>query len=201
MRVHDTGALCLPDSIVALGAFDGVHIGHQKVISGAVSASRSLDVPAVVYTFDPPPKALFQSARILTDIDEKLRRLTWLGPEHAVVASFDSDYASRPAEDFLREIALLNPTELWVGSDFRFGAQRRGNIELLARRFTVRLAETVRCCQGEVISSTRIRNLIASGDEMGARQLLGWDPVPSRRNPRAGAAVHDRFEHADLAAA
>jgi len=186
---------------VALGAFDGVHIGHQNVIGGAVSASRRLDVPTVVYTFNPPPKALFHSARILTDIGEKLRRLSALGPDYAVVASFDNDFASRPAEEFLREIASLNPAELWVGRDFRFGAQRRGDVELLARQFTVRLADTVRCSQGEVISSTRIRNLIANGDETGARQLLGWDSIASQRNAKVGVAVRNRVVHADLAAA
>ena len=201
MRVHDAGALRLPGSIVALGAFDGVHIGHQNVIGGAVSASRRLDVPTVVYTFNPPPKALFHSARILTDIGEKLRRLSALGPDYAVVASFDNDFASRPAEEFLREIASLNPAELWVGRDFRFGAQRRGDVELLARQFTVRLADTVRCSQGEVISSTRIRNLIANGDETGARQLLGWDSIASQRNAKVGVAVRNRVVHADLAAA
>ena len=189
---------------MVIGAFDGVHVGHQKVIGGAVRASRSLVLPAVVYTFDPPPKALFSGAKVLTDIDEKLRRLSLLAPDYATVASFDRDYATRPAEDFILELMLLNPIALWVGADFRFGAGRQGDIELLSRRFTVRLVDAVRCRRGEVISSTRIRNLIANGDE-GAQALPGWHPpTPSRpaifRSAFGGRAAAGN-EPVDLAAA
>jgi riboflavin kinase / FMN adenylyltransferase len=115
MRAYRTGALRLPGSIVVIGAFDGVHLGHQKVIGGAVGASRSLDVPAVVYTFDPPPKALFSGAKVLTDIREKLGRLSLLGPGYTIVASFDRDYSKRPPEDFVDELMFLNPIQVWVG--------------------------------------------------------------------------------------
>ena len=103
------GALRLPGSIVVIGAFDGVHVGHQKVIGGAVRASRSLDLPAVVYTFDPPPKALFSGAKVLTDIDEKLRRLSLLAPDYAIVASFDRDYATRPSGGFYHRTNVAQP--------------------------------------------------------------------------------------------
>jgi riboflavin kinase/FMN adenylyltransferase len=205
MRVYRAGALRLPGSIAVIGAFDGVHLGHQKVIGGAVRESRSLALPAVVYTFDPPPKALFSGAKVLTDIDEKLRRLSLLAPGYATVASFDRDYATRPAEDFIIELMLLNPIAVWVGADFRFGAGRKGDIEMLSRRFAVRLVDAVRCRQGEVISSTRIRNLIAKGDELGAQALLGWrTPTPSRpaivRSAFGGRAAAGN-EPVDLAAA
>jgi riboflavin kinase/FMN adenylyltransferase len=205
MRAYRTGALRLPGSIAVIGAFDGVHLGHQKVIGGAVGASRSLAVPAVVYTFDPPPKALFSGAKVLTDIHEKLRRLSLLGPDYTIVASFDRDYSTRPPEDFVDELMLLNPIEVWVGSDFRFGAQRRGDVEMLSWRFQVRLVDAVPCSRGEAISSTRIRDLIAKGDELGAQSLLGWHtPAPARtaivRSAFSGRAAAGN-EQVDLAAA
>lgn len=205
MRAYATGTLRLPGSIVAIGAFDGVHLGHQKVIGEAVEASRSLDVPAVVYTFDPPPKALFGGAMVLTDIDEKLRRLSTLAPDYAIIASFDRAYATRPAEDFVRELMLLNPIELWVGADFRFGSKRRGDVDMLARYFEVRLVDAVRCRRGEVVSSTRIRNMLDDGDEMGARQLLGRHLPAPHRTATVSSTFAGRVEagkkRVDLAAA
>ena len=142
MRAYRSGELCLPASIVVIGAFDGVHLGHQTVIGRAVCAAWCLAVPSVVYTFDPPPKAFFSGAKVLTDIVEKLRRLSLLAPDYATVASFDRDYAAHPAEDFITELVLLNPIEVWVGADFRFGAGRQGDIEML---LAVLCGSTGRC--------------------------------------------------------
>jgi FAD synthase len=125
MRIHGEGTLRLDASVVAIGAFDGVHRGHQSVILQAVEAGRALAVPAFVYTFDPPPKAVFGSARVLTPIRDKLDRLARLGPDHAVVAHFDRAYASRPPADFIEELRALNPAELWVGADSASGPAGR----------------------------------------------------------------------------
>lgn len=173
MRLHGEGGLQLDASVVAIGAFDGVHRGHQSVIRQAVATARALGVPAVVYTFDPPPKAVFAGARVLTPIEEKLRRMAGLGVHHAVVAGFDRAYASRPAASFLDELSALHPAEVRVGADFRFGAGRAGDVTMLRRNFHVSVAESVRCEGGEIISSTRIRNLIARGDTDLASQLQG----------------------------
>jgi riboflavin kinase / FMN adenylyltransferase len=164
--------LTLPASVVAIGAFDGVHRGHQKVIGEMVKKSKVLGVPSVVYTFDPPPRALFEGARILTPIQEKLRRLFELQVEHIVVANFDVAYLARSAADFIRELANLHPLEVMVGKDFRFGRGREGGLEDLARHFPVQVIDAVCCPQGEVISSSRIRKLIAEGDMVAALSLL-----------------------------
>ncbi|MEK4799354.1 FAD synthetase family protein [Thermoactinomyces sp. FSL K6-2592] len=172
MRIHMVDTLALPASVVAIGAFDGVHRGHQKVIGEVVKKSKSLGVPSVVYTFDPPPRSYFEGASILTPIHEKLRRLCELQVDHVVVANFDAAYLERSAKDFIRELSNLHPVEVMVGKDFRFGRGREGGLEDLAEHFPVWVIDAVCCSCGEVISSTRIRQLIAQGEMVEALSLL-----------------------------
>lgn len=164
----------MPRSVIAIGAFDGVHQGHQAVIRLLVERSRSLGVPSVVYTFDPPPRFYFQGAHVLTTLPEKIERLASLGPDHAVIARFDESYTRRRAADFLAEIEGLGPEEMLVGNDFRFGRNREGDVELLAQFFPVCLVEPVYCEDGKMISSTRIRQLLSQGDTQQSVALLGW---------------------------
>lgn len=175
MLTHPAEALRLWDSVVTVGAFDGVHRGHQALIRQAVDRAARLGVPSVAYTFDPPPKAVFGDAPVLTPCPEKTRRLEALELDHAVIATFDAAYAARSAEDFLEELADLNPFEVWVGRDFRFGRGQAGDVEMLARRFTVRMLEPVQCLKGRVISSSRVRDLLNRGARDEARSLLGWN--------------------------
>lgn len=170
MRIHTCNDLKLPASIIAIGAFDGVHKGHQELILSARLQAEKLQVPFVLYTFDPPPKVYFQKVRLLTSLPEKLERLSRLGVQHVIVAPFDTHYALRKAEEFYEELQALNPKGIWVGSDFRFGINRSGNVDLLRERFPVHLLEPVRCGSGEVISSSRIRQLFNE-----ANTLLGWN--------------------------
>lgn len=172
MLIHEANTLVLPMSVVAIGAFDGVHRGHQKVIGEMVKKSNALGVPSVVYTFDPTPRSYFEGACILTPIQEKLRRLFELGVDNVVVAKFDEAYLSRSVADFIRELTNLHPAEVMVGKDFRFGRGREGGIEDLAAHFSVQEIDAVCCPRGEVISSSRIRKLIAEGDMMTALSLL-----------------------------
>lgn len=87
-----------------------------------------------------------------------------------IVAPFDTHYASREVEEFYDELQALNPKGIWVGDDFRFGVNRTGNVDLLGERFPVHLLEPVRCGSGEIISSSRIRQLFNEADT-----LLGWN--------------------------
>jgi riboflavin kinase / FMN adenylyltransferase len=159
---------------VAIGAFDGVHRGHQKVIGSAVTSARQQGCPSVVYTFDTPPKAFFSGARVITPVEEKVRKIAELDATCSVVATFDRAFAARSAADFLAELALLNPREIWVGADFRFGAMSAGDVSLLATRFTVKVVNAVCCDNGEVISSSRIRDLLDL-DPAAAMRLLARD--------------------------
>lgn len=174
MSVHQTESLTLPGSVVAIGAFDGVHRGHQTVIREMVKTSRSEGVPSVVYTFYPPPRAYFQGAQILTKSDEKVRLLKGLGVDHVVMAKFDKNYLKRSADNFIRELSTINPKLVLVGDDFKFGHKRAGDVSLLKEYFTVQSIHPICCPEGERISSTRIRELILQGKQEQALPLLGW---------------------------
>jgi riboflavin kinase/FMN adenylyltransferase len=174
MQTLKDGALTLKGSVIAIGAFDGVHKGHQAVIRQAVEKSLVHQVPSVVYTFDPPPRHFFKGAQILTPIQEKISRIYKLGVDYVVVASFDEWYATRPPKDFIYELSKLNPVEVSIGSDFRFGKSREGNVELLKRYFQINETLPVYCNGGELISSSRIRQLISEGDIQQSYSLLGW---------------------------
>ncbi|WP_096201580.1 FAD synthetase family protein [Bacillus sp. FJAT-45350] len=164
----------LTGTVLAIGAFDGVHRGHQIVIREAVQRSKLYNVSSTVYTFDPPPRAYFQGKQILSPIKEKLRRLSLLEVDHTVIAPFNDEYLTRSASEFIREIALLNPVEILVGKDFHFGQNREGNVNLLSSYFKVKVIEPVCCSNGEMISSTRIRELVSLGKYKKAFTLLGW---------------------------
>jgi len=155
--------ITLPASIVTIGAFDGVHRGHQTLISRAVADARAANLPAVVWTFDPPPKAFFGKARRISPIPEKLARIASLGPDYIVLSHFCRSYAARSAEEFLADLAKIGPRRIHVGADFRFGAGQTGDTDLLGRHFDVALAPSVLCERGEKISSSRIRALHENG--------------------------------------
>jgi riboflavin kinase/FMN adenylyltransferase len=173
VETHPPDTLHLPRSVVAIGAFDGLHLGHVALLSGAVGRARELGVPAVVYTFDPPPRAHFEQAQILMPIAEKLRRLAALGVGHVVVAPFDDAYARRTPAHLIGELQALGAGEVWVGEGFRFGARRSGDIDLLGRSFAVQVHPTVLCSQRRPISSSRVRELLASDAYERASELLG----------------------------
>lgn len=151
--------LALPASIVTIGAFDGVHRGHQELITRVVAEARATGLPAVVWTFDPPPKVFFGKARQLTPLSEKLARIARLGPDYIVLSNFGHSYAARSPADFLADLSRIGPKRIHVGADFRFGARQAGDTDLLARHFKVVLAPPVLCERGVTISSSRIRAL------------------------------------------
>lgn len=175
MQVHPAQSLQLWDSVLTIGAFDGVHRGHQALIRRATLRAAQLGVPSVAYTFAPPPKAVFQSAPVLTSREEKIKRLRALGLDHVIVADFHADYAARDAGAFLEEIDDLHPLEIWVGPDFRFGRGAAGGPETLSEHFPTRVFQPLQCLNGEVISSSRVRELMARGAGGEARSLLGWE--------------------------
>ncbi|CAM4181006.1 FAD synthetase [Bacillus manliponensis] len=176
--IHDNCVPQLQNSIVSIGAFDGVHKGHQAVIQRAVEKSRKLGVPNVVYTFDPPPRSYFQGARELTAISEKLKRFKGLGVEYVIVMHFNDSYVTRRAVCFIQELQRLQPNEIYVGEDFRFGNNREGNVQLLKKHFPVSIIEDVCCEGGERISSTRIREYMFQGELQRSHSLLGWPLEP-----------------------
>lgn len=172
-RIVPDWTVRFPASILAIGAFDGVHRGHQALIRRMVDEARATRVPALVWTFDPPPKVMFGRAAQLCSLDEKLARIARLGADVIVVARFDRLYAAREAHTFIDDLARVNPLAIHVGSDFRFGAGQSGDTDRLAKDFTVRIAQPTVCGDGHTVSSSRIRALRAQGREAEARALQG----------------------------
>ena len=154
---------------VAIGTFDGVHRGHQAVIKGADT----------VLTFDPHPLEIIHPAalpKLIMPFGVKRDVIEGLGVDELVVIPFDQDFAQRSAEEFIEDvlIAKLGAEQVSVGENFRFGAKAKGDPAMLAAReeFETRVAPLVET-DGETISSTRIRALVAAGDMEGARHCLG----------------------------
>lgn len=154
---------------VAIGTFDGVHRGHQAVIEGADT----------VLTFDPHPLEILHPAalpKLITPFEVKRDVIEGLGVRELVVIPFDREFATVPAEEFVERVLVerLRAERVSVGENFRFGAKAKGDPAMLASRteFETRVVPLVEV-DGETVSSTRIRALIAAGDMEGARHCLG----------------------------
>jgi riboflavin kinase/FMN adenylyltransferase len=152
---------------LALGTFDGVHLGHRRVLDAALAAGRT---PTVV-TFDPHPRvALGYGVELLVPLERRLELLAEAGIEETLVVDFDLDLAQLPPEAFAERVLRPLGTEVVVaGSNFRFGRGRAGDLGLLERLgFDVRPVPLV-----EGVSSTRIRDLLRAGEVDRAAKLLG----------------------------
>lgn len=165
----------LPDAAlrprrIAIGTFDGVHLGHRAVIDGFDT----------VLTFDPHPTQVVHPAsapKLLTDLDRKAQLVAELGAEELVVIPFDGAFAKQTAQEFIDHVLLgrLGATAVSVGDNFHFGAKAQGTAAMLDAdgRFDVRVVELLEF-GGAPVSSTRIRKLIAEeGNVAGAAELLG----------------------------
>jgi riboflavin kinase/FMN adenylyltransferase len=153
---------------VAIGTFDGVHRGHRAVIEGADT----------VLTFDPHPLEVLHPAampKLILPFDLKRDVIDGLGVEELVVIPFDEEFAKLPAEGFIEQVLIerLGAEHVSVGENFRFGARAKGDPEMLAARseFETRVVPLIEV-DGETVSSTRIRALIAAGDVAAARRCL-----------------------------
>jgi riboflavin kinase/FMN adenylyltransferase len=168
---------------VAIGMFDGVHLGHRAVIESAVQSARHGAGVSVVLTFAPHPSVLFNPdnpTRMILDLPSKLAKVGSLGIEAVVVQPFTRDFASISAEEFVPFIKRHLPrlAGIYVGENFRFGKGRRGDVAMLVaegRRHGIMVFSAPRVnLDGEPISSTRIRERIQKGDMKGAAALLGY---------------------------
>jgi riboflavin kinase/FMN adenylyltransferase len=154
---------------VAIGTFDGVHLGHREVIAGAET----------VITFDPHPQSVVAPGtqpKLLTTLDRKAELVASLGVEELVVIPFDGDFAARSAQDFVDHVLVerVAATHVSVGENFRFGHKAQGDAQMLAgdARFETRTVPLLEV-DGEVVSSSHIRGLLAGGAVQYADELLG----------------------------
>ncbi len=154
---------------VAIGTFDGVHLGHRRVIEAAQAAHLR---PAVV-TFDPHPRTLFGNrVELLTTVERRLELLEELGVEDVLLLQFDEALASLSPEAFAEVLRAAGAEVVAAGAGFRFGRGRSGDLDLLERLgFDVRRVPLV-----ENVSSSHVRRLLAAGDVRHAATLLGRPP-------------------------
>ena len=167
---------------LAIGMFDGVHLGHQAVIEAAVRSARRSGGLAAVLTFDPHPSRLFRPeapVRLIMDRQRRVAGLFSLGVDAVIVQSFDTTFAAIEAQDFLPRLRAFLPNlhTVYVGENWRFGRGRSGDVALLvaeARRLRLHVVSAPRINgDGEPISSTRIRALLTEGQIDAANALLG----------------------------
>ncbi len=169
---------------LAIGVFDGVHLGHQAVISTAARHAQEAGGTAVVVTFDPHPAKILrpqESPRLLTATQHKIELIRVLGVSHLLVLKFDREFASTPPADFVRQlVAAAKPLrEICVGQEWSFGKNRAGNLALLKELgaqldFNVVGVEPV-TSEGTIVSSTAIRRAVEAGDFKTAARMLGRD--------------------------
>src|SRR5258708_7044058 len=168
---------------LAIGMFDGVHLGHQTVVESAVHSARRRNGIAAVLTFYPHPSALFRAdnpTRLLMPAEMKLSVLGDLGVEVVIQQTFTRVFASITAEDFLPRLKGFLPhlEAVYVGENWRFGQGRKGDVALLVeegRKLGITVVSASRVNHnGEPISSTRVRGCLVEGQIATANALLGY---------------------------
>ena len=167
---------------LAIGVFDGMHLGHQAVISTSAEHARSVNGTPVVVTFDPHPEKILRPAtapHLLTATEHKIGLIRDLGVAHLLIIAFDKQFAATEPEDFVQQLVKHSKPlrEICVGHEWAFGKNRRGNLELLEKlgaRFDFGVVGippvTV---NGEIVSSTTIRRAVEAGDLRKAAVMLG----------------------------
>ena len=174
----------LKGGVIAIGNFDGVHRGHQTVLNRALKLAKSRGVPALVLTFEPHPRTVFNPDKPvfrLTPAPVRAQVLEAMGFHSVIEYPFDREFSSRSAEEFVRSILVdwLGATEVVTGFDFHFGKGREGGPAFLMEAgkrngFGVTLVDAFRDEGAEVVSSSRIRRLLAEGNVSEAAGLLGY---------------------------
>ncbi len=168
-------------AIVTIGVFDGVHLGHQVIVRQVVDRARALDLPSLAVTFHPhPEQVLFPERKLtyLTGPEEREQLLYEVGLDDVWTCPFTPELARLEPDEFMRVVTERQPVaELWVGHDFALGRGRRGSLSVLSEigaacGWALHVVPPQRF-EGQIVSSTAIRTLLAAGAVRGAADLLG----------------------------
>ncbi len=184
-KVIDRDFLFLKDrlisSVVTIGNFDGVHKGHQRLLSLLKDESRSKGLSSIVITFDPHPLKVLMGnpPPFITPLEQKIELLSSFSPDYILILHFDKKFANLEPEDFVKMylVDLLSSKVVIIGHDYRFGKGGRGDFELLKRlgqryEFEVKKINPV-TVKGEIVSSTKIRKLVQEGEVEKVKEFLG----------------------------
>ena len=169
-------------SVVTIGSFDGVHLGHQAILNQVKAVAAELGLPSVVMTFEPQPQEFFSGERAparLMRLREKVDALFELGVDQVLCLQFNRELRNLTAAEFVRSVLVdgLGTRHLIVGDDFRFGCDRSGDFKMLSEMgetydFAVQDTETLEV-DGQRVSSTLVRQILEQGNFERASQLLG----------------------------
>ncbi|MFC0518793.1 bifunctional riboflavin kinase/FAD synthetase [Mucilaginibacter angelicae] len=172
------------NAVVTIGTFDGVHIGHRKIISGIKELAESTGGETVILTFFPHPRMILhpedESIKLITTMAEKAELMECLGVDHLIITPFSRDFSNQSAESYIRDVLVnkIGTKKIVIGYDHRFGKDRQGGLEDLQRLGPVYGFDVVEIPEQDInevaISSTRIRNALLSGDIHLANSFLGY---------------------------
>ena len=178
----DAPSKSFQESIVTVGVFDGLHVGHQAVVQQVLTQTKKTKLPSFVLTFEPPPLAFLAPERCppaLTTLPKKIEILEQLGVDAVVFARFDAYLQQMSPDAFVQQVLLrrLGAKQVIVGYDWQFGKGRSGNVDALKQlgnqhQFDVTIVGPVQL-HGEPVHSTRVREAIAAGSLNIASELLG----------------------------
>lgn len=165
------------NSVVAIGNFDGVHLGHQKLLEKVKDLSRQHHLTSLLLTFEPYPQEFFNLNNLiprLTSFREKTCITKKMGIEKTYPLHFNKELSLYAPEQFIEEVLIkkIKAKYIVVGEDFHFGHQRKGDVKLLSSYFDTKIISSV-MLEGERISSTLIRQKLLAGDLEAAQKLLG----------------------------
>jgi riboflavin kinase/FMN adenylyltransferase len=186
MRVynHIDEFTAVKNAVVTIGTFDGVHIGHRKIISGIKEIADSIGGETVILTFFPHPRMILhpedESLKLITTITEKAQLMEDLGVDHLIITPFSRDFSNQTAESYIRDVLVnkIGTKKIVIGYDHRFGKDRQGGFEDLQRLGPVYGFDVVEIPEQDInevaISSTRIRNALLNGEIDLANSFLGY---------------------------
>lgn len=173
------------NAVITIGTFDGVHIGHRRIIDKLKTEAVAAGGETVIITFHPHPRKVVSSPilgiRLLNTLDEKIELLQQLSINHLVVVPFTDAFANQPAEEYVKNFIVekFRPHTIIIGYDHRFGKERKGDfrmLEVMSSQMGFRLVEIPQHVLDEVtISSTRIRQALLEGNIEQANRLLGYE--------------------------
>ena len=183
---HDIEQLpAFRNAVITIGTFDGVHMGHRKILDKMKAEAAANGGETVIITFHPHPRKIvsseFMGIRLITTIGERISLLEKVGVDHLVVVPFTDVFANQSAEEYIRDFLVekFHPHTIIIGYDHRFGRDRAGNFQLLethAARYGYRLVEIPKHVLENIsISSTSIRKAIIQNDTETVNKVLGYD--------------------------
>lgn len=212
--IKSLGKLKYP--VVTVGTFDGLHVGHQKIIARMKEIAGAFDGETVLVTFEPHPRIVLNNhngtLRFITSQSRKAELLKQFGIDHKIIIPFTKEFAQTPSEIFIRDylVEQIGVKKLIVGYDHQFGKNREGNYEQLkslGEKYGFDVEEIkAEYIDDQPVSSTKIRNALINGDILLANKMLGYtysisgDVIPGNKIgrtigfPTANIDIHDKFK-------